>query len=119
MKRDFFDETPYQTRYYIAYLDECNNIINADYRHIAIVNIDMIINQVEEINQKKNDKGYIDNFRYGRFESEDGTMIIGIDCSTPYNSKHSADYHTCYNYFMYSYCPSAADYSFRKGSETV
>ncbi len=82
MKRDFFDETPYQTRYYIAYLDECSNIINADYRHIAIVNIDMIINQVEEINQKKNDKGYIDNFRYGRFESEDGTMIIGIDCST-------------------------------------
>lgn len=81
-KRKFHDETPYQTRYYIAYLDNAQTIINADYSHIAIINIDMIINQVEEIRCEKKDRGYIDNYRYGKFETEDGLMIIGVDCKT-------------------------------------
>ena len=81
-KQKFHDETPYQTRYYIAYLDEEETIFNADYSHIAIVNIDMIINQVCEINAQPQDRGYIDNFRYGKFKTEDGTTIIGVDCNT-------------------------------------
>ena len=81
-KRKFHDETPYQTRYYIAYLGEDETIFNADYSHIAVININMIINQVEEIKCESRDRGYIDNYRYGRFETEDGLMIIGVDCQT-------------------------------------
>lgn len=81
-KRKFHDETPYQTRYYIAYLDDSQTIINGDFGHIALANIDMILNQVCEINNAKNDRGYIDSYRYGRFETEDGIMIIGVDCTT-------------------------------------
>ena len=81
-KREFHDETPYQTRYYIAYLDESETIFNADYSHIAIANIDMIINQVCEIKEEPRDRGYIDTFRYGRFETDNGMMIIGVDCKT-------------------------------------
>ena len=81
-KRNFHDETPYQTRYYIAYLDESETIFNADYSHIAIANIDMIINQVCEIKEEPRDRGYIDTFRYGRFETDNGMMIIGVDCKT-------------------------------------
>ena len=48
-KRNFHDETPYQT---------C------------------------EIKEEPRDRGYIDTFRYGRFETDNGMMIIGVDCKT-------------------------------------
>ncbi len=82
-ERKFHTETPFQTRYYIAYVnDETEQIFNADYTHIAIMNIDMIKEQVTQIMDKKKDRGYIDNYRFARFETEDGFMIIGIDCQT-------------------------------------
>ena len=40
----------------------------------------MIINQVSEIKCAKRDRGYIDYYRYGRFRTDDGYMIIGVDC---------------------------------------
>ncbi len=82
LKREFHDETPYQTRYYIAYLDDSQTIINGDFGHIALANIDMILNQVSEINEAKKSRGYIDNYRYGKFQTDDGLMIIGVDCKT-------------------------------------
>ena len=42
----------------------------------------MIINQVCEIKEEPRDRGYIDTFRYGRFETDNGMMIIGVDCKT-------------------------------------
>ena len=82
LKREFHDETPYQTRYYIAYLDDSQTIINGDFGHIALANIDMILNQVSEINEANKSRGYIDNYRYGKFQTDDGLMIIGVDCKT-------------------------------------
>ena len=78
-KKKFHDETPFQTRYYIAYVDSSNSIINEDYSHIAVMNIDMIMNQVCQIRSAKKDRGYIDTYRYGRFETDDGLMVIGVD----------------------------------------
>ena len=80
VKKKFHDETPFQTRYYIAYVDSSNSIINEDYSHIAVMNIDMIMNQVCQIRSAKKDRGYIDTYRYGRFETDDGLMVIGVDC---------------------------------------
>ena len=82
-RKRLHSETPFQTRYYIAYInDETEQIFNADYSHIAIINIDTIKEQVSEIKDGKRDKGYIDNYRFARFETEDGFMIIGVDCQT-------------------------------------
>lgn len=84
--REFQDETPYRTRYYIAYLDSCGEIIKADYGHIAIMNIEKIIDQVNEIKTSSKDRGYIDTFRYGKFPFDDGSMIIGVDCKSDINT---------------------------------
>lgn len=77
----FHSETPFQTRYYIAYInDETEQIFNADFSHIAIMNINMIKEQVNEIRNGKKNRGYIDNYRFARFQTENGMMIIGVDC---------------------------------------
>ena len=74
-------ETPYETRYYVAYIDENSTLINADFGHIALSNIETIEKQIETITQNCKTSGYIDNYRYGKFETDDGLMIIGVDCS--------------------------------------
>lgn len=75
-------ETPYETRYYVAYIGEDKTLIKGDFGHVALTNLDMIQSQVQTIAQSDKSRGYIDNYRYGRFEDDEGIMIIGIDCSS-------------------------------------
>ncbi len=80
-KQRFHDETPFQTRYYIAYTNqETSQIFNADYSHIAIMKIETIKDQIEKIKNGKCDHGYMDNYRFARYPTDDGFMIIGVDC---------------------------------------
>lgn len=74
-------ETPFRTRYYVAYLDSAGNLYKADFAHIAMTNIDLIKEQTASIYSAKKTKGYIGNYRYGVYSLEDGIMIIGIDCT--------------------------------------
>lgn len=77
---DIHDETPYQTRYYVAIVNEQSTIISADYSHIAINNIERVKQQLNIIINSDKDRGYIDTYRYGRFHGEYGDMIIVVDC---------------------------------------
>lgn len=81
-KDDIHDETPYETRYYVAIVNEESAIISADYSHIAINNIDRVEMQINTIINSDKDRGYVDTYRYGRFESDYGEMIIVVDCQT-------------------------------------
>lgn len=74
-------ETPYETRYYVAYLDGSRTLIEADFSHIALSNIESLGSQIAEIASLKKTKGYISNYRFGKFDTDDGIMIIGVDCS--------------------------------------
>ena len=74
-------ETPYETRYYAAYVDDNNEIYKADYSHISLMNLDTINEQIKTIAESGKQHGYIDRYRYGCFDIESGRMIIGIDCS--------------------------------------
>lgn len=76
------DETPFKTRYYVAYVNQDSTIIGADYSHIAINNIEGVRKQILQIMSSDKQNGYIANYRYGRFDSELGEMIIVVDCTT-------------------------------------
>ncbi len=75
-------ETPYETRYFVAYVDSDCTLIKADFSHIALSNIDNIRIQIDEIAASGKQKGYNGNYRFGRFDDDDGLMIIGVDCSS-------------------------------------
>lgn len=79
---DVHDETPYQTRYYVAYVSNDMAVISADYSHIAVNNIDIVKNQINTIMSGKEDRGYIGEYRFGKFEDDYGTMLIVVDCKT-------------------------------------
>lgn len=74
-------ETPFETRYYVVYIDQNNTIYQADYSHIALSNLEAINSQIVSIALGGKQRGYYDNYRYGVYETDDGQMIIGIDCS--------------------------------------
>lgn len=77
------EETPYETRYYVAYIDNDRAIIGADYSHIAIKNIEGVSQQLNEIMSSGKEKGYIGNYRFGCFDGENYTkMVIVVDCQT-------------------------------------
>lgn len=78
----FHSETPYETRYYVAYIGEDKTMIKGDFGHVALSNLEMIQSQVQTITHSDKSRGYIDNYRYGRFEDDEGIMIIGVDCSS-------------------------------------
>ena len=81
-QRLLHNEIPFQTRYYTAYLDNSQTIIKGDYSHVAVINIDTIIDQTQKIMAQEKDRGYIDNYRYGKFNTDDCVMIISVDCRT-------------------------------------
>lgn len=76
------NETPFETRYYVAYVSNERAIIGADYSHIAINNIEGVSNQINTILSSGKERGYVDRCRYGCFDSELGKMIIVVDCTT-------------------------------------
>lgn len=79
---DAYDETPYKTRYYVAYVNNDRAIISADYSHIAINNIEGVEQQINTIVKSDRQKGYVGKYRYGRYDSKYGEMIIVVDCTT-------------------------------------
>lgn len=75
-------ETPFKTRYYAAYLDENGELVRADMSHVALSNIDSITEQINCITSSGKTRGYYGNYRFGRFSYSDGTMIVGVDCTS-------------------------------------
>ncbi len=82
------EETPYATRYYIAYVDEGDVVVEADYSHVVNRNIQRIRDQVSEILKKGKDHGYLSGtYRYGVYYLEDAgegytRMVIVVDCTS-------------------------------------
>lgn len=82
------NETPFQTRYYVAYVNLIDGdaiVTNGDYSHIAIKNIAGIQEQISTILERDSDKGYIDTYRYGKFATPYGFMLIVVDCKSDLN----------------------------------
>ena len=78
----FRSETPYRTRYYAAYITSDGTLVRADFSHIALSNIDAITAQIDEIARSKKQRGYIERYRFGKFEYSEGFMVIGVDCTS-------------------------------------
>lgn len=77
------EETPFETRYYVAYIDNDRAVIGADYSHIAIRNIDGVSQQINEILSSGKERGYVGKYRFGCFDRRNyNKMIIVVDCQT-------------------------------------
>ena len=74
-------ETPFETRYFIARLTAEDAVSAVDLEHIAALDRQTVVSTIEQIVSKGTAKGYVGQYRFGRFENETGgyTLIV-IDC---------------------------------------
>ena len=88
MKDDFKsknlnEETRYKTRYFVVYFNEENEeITKVDTGHIAAVTSDQAITYAKEIIAADKENGYSDIYKYRVADSENGKMIVFVDCRT-------------------------------------
>lgn len=72
-------ETPFETRFLVAHVDEAGDVLSVDAEHIASVNDEMIESYVAQILARGASQGDIDQYRYGVFDHEDGKIVIILD----------------------------------------
>lgn len=84
-KNLFHDETPYQTRYYVV-LIQGGEYSGSNYSHISLDKLKSIDEQITAILAQNKQRGYLDTYRYGCFDYNDGKMLIVIDCHTDFST---------------------------------
>ncbi len=73
-------ETPFETRYFIVELTQRQEVVSVNIEHIAAQDRQTVVERVNEILDSGDKKGYIDYYRFGVFENEDGgSTIIVLD----------------------------------------
>lgn len=74
-------ETPFETRYVVVRLTGRREVAEVDVEHIAALDREMVIQQVEQILDGGKNSGYSGYYRYQVFDDgEDGQTIVVLDC---------------------------------------
>lgn len=74
-------ETPFETRYVVVRLTGQREVAEVDMEHIAALDREKVIQQVEQILDGGKNSGYSGYYRYQVFEDgEEGQTIVVLDC---------------------------------------
>ena len=79
---DINPDTGFRTRFFVVWVDEQGRAARVDTGHIASISSEEAVSYGEQIAQTGKSSGYLDSYRYGRFQSQTGAMLIFLDCST-------------------------------------
>ena len=76
------EETPFETRYFIARLSENQEVLSVDTEHIAALDRQTVIESLNAVLRSGAEKGYVDHYyRFGVFADEGGgSTVIVLDC---------------------------------------
>ena len=76
------EETPFETRYFIAHLSENQEVLSVDTEHIAALDRQTVIESLNAVLRSGAEKGYVDHYyRFGVFADEGGgSTVIVLDC---------------------------------------
>lgn len=74
-------ESPFETRYFVASLTAGGEVQWVNMDHIAAFDRQSALERIEAILAEQRERGYADHYRYGVFDTgDDGRMIIVLDC---------------------------------------
>lgn len=74
-------ETPYETRYFTAFVTKDGEVSKLNTGHVAAINRAQATEYVNEVVSKNKERGYVDNYRYYVKENEQGYLVICVDCN--------------------------------------
>lgn len=74
-------ETPFETRYFIVELTDRWEVRAVDTDHIAALDRQTVVTCISDILGSNRDRGYVDYYRFGVFQNEDGgSTVVVLDC---------------------------------------
>ena len=76
----FSKETPFETRYFTVTFDSDGDVSDCDTGKIAAIDEDSAKEYASEVYTSGKTTGFFDIYRYRVTETEDGTMIVFVDC---------------------------------------
>ena len=79
-------ETRYSTRYFYIKTDNSNNITETNMKKIASISSEEAEEIIKDILKSNQDTGYYDNFKYKITQTENGKLIVVLDCTYQLNS---------------------------------
>ncbi|PKM73165.1 MAG: sensor histidine kinase [Firmicutes bacterium HGW-Firmicutes-16] len=84
-RQEMSPEAPFETRFFVAYLDNSGEVLSVNTGSIAAVATDEAIDYAGEVFESARQKGFIGVYRYGVSRTDSGTMVIFLDCSRGLN----------------------------------
>ena len=79
-KRGFSDETPYESRFFSALLDEAGQVLSADTGKIAAVDQSTAGEYAQQVWRSGQSRGFLGDYRFIRSGEEGGVRVIFLDC---------------------------------------
>ena len=80
IKKGMSPEIPYESRYFVVRVDSDGEIIKSDLSKIVAVDEDSAQEYIKNALASRNDRGFINNFRYKKTTAGGETSIIFLDC---------------------------------------
>lgn len=84
-RQEMSPEAPFETRFFVAYLDDSGEVSSVNTGSIAAVATDQAIDYAHEVVDSGREKGFIGVYRYSVSATASGTMVIFLDCSRGLN----------------------------------
>ncbi|MEA4894974.1 MAG: HAMP domain-containing sensor histidine kinase [Oscillospiraceae bacterium] len=78
-------EAPFETRFFVAYLDESGEVSSVNTGSIAAVATDEAIEYAEKVVRSGRQNGFVGVYRYSVSKSGSGSLVVFLDCSRGLN----------------------------------
>lgn len=72
-------ESPFTTRFFTVHFDSDGNVLSADIQSIASVSRDEAIAYAEKALERPNQRGWVGDFRYKRYDTASGKAVVFIN----------------------------------------
>lgn len=73
-------ETSFQTRYFIVYLDDYGEVTRVDTRNVASVDDEIAVDMAQSVLGSGQTEGYYEFYRFHVYEDTEETTVIMVDC---------------------------------------
>lgn len=83
------EEANYMTRFFIVALDQDDMLIASSMDYVASISDEDAVNFTNKALSRRASRGYIDGYRYARFEYEDATLIVFLNSTREIQSMES------------------------------
>lgn len=79
--KDMSPESPYESRYFSVCMNYNGIAVSVDTGKIAAVDTDTAIKYAQKLLKSPKNKGFVSNYRYIKKNTDNGIMIIFLDCT--------------------------------------